>query len=113
MIDATRASDDTSDGIGAPGTQALRLDVDEQRLLAGAVRESVRRQIVSLLRRRRLDPRAAIPCPTCGERVIFLDQAQSFVFDRRAREYMCKACAAERDFTAMVRPQADIGGEGG
>jgi DNA-directed RNA polymerase subunit RPC12/RpoP len=110
MIDTTRQ---TSDGIGAPGTHAFELAADEHRLLAGAVRESVRRQIVSLLRRRGLDPRQAIPCPTCGERVIFLDQTQSFVFDRRAREYLCKACAAERDFTAMVHPQADIGGEGG
>lgn len=103
---------DTTDGIGAPGTHALRIDVEEQKLLADAVRESVRRQVVALLRRRGIDPRSAIPCPSCSDRVILLDEPSSFVFDRRAREYLCKACAAERDFVAMVHPQADIGGEG-
>ena len=102
-----------ADAIGAPGTQALSLDVEEQRLLAGAVRESVRRQILGLLRRRGIDPRQAIPCPSCSERVIHLRQPSTFVFDRAARDYLCKACAAERDFVAMVRPVADIGGEGG
>lgn len=104
---------DQADGIGAPGTEALKIDVDEQRLLAAAVRESVRRQVMGLLRMRKLDPAAAIPCPACGERSIHLDHPRTFVFDRSARDYLCKACSAERAFTAMVHPQADIGGEGG
>lgn len=102
-----------TDAIGAPGTHASSLDVEEQRLLAGAVRESVRRQILALLRRRGIDPRQAIPCPSCNEHVIHLRQPSTFIFDRAARDYLCKACAAERDFVRMVRPVADIGGEGG
>lgn len=104
---------DRADGIGASGTDALRIDIDEQRLLASAVRESVRRQVMSLLRLRNIDPGQAIPCPSCGERSIHLRQPRTFVFDRRARDYLCKACAAERAFAAMVHPPADIGGEGG
>lgn len=101
------------DGIGAPGTRALTFDGDEQRLLASAVRESVRRQVMALLRLRKIDPEQAIPCPVCADRSIYLNQPRTFVFDRASRDYLCKACAAEREFARMVRPQADIGGEGG
>lgn len=100
-------------GIGVPGTHALSLDIDEGRLLSAAVRESVRRQVLSLLRLRKIDPSEAIPCPHCGDRAIVLDQPRTFVFDRSDRDYLCKACAAEREFARMVHPQADIGGEGG
>ena len=81
--------------------------------MSSAVRESVRRQILSLLRRRGIDPTTAIACPACGERVIHLEQPATFVFDRRSRDYLCRACGAERDFAHMTRPDADIGGEGG
>lgn len=100
-------------GWGAPGTQALTIDIDEQRLLSAAVRESVRRQVLAILRLRKIDSRHAIPCPSCGERSILLKQPRTYVFDRTERDYLCKACAAEREFARMVHPQADIGGEGG
>lgn len=105
---------DTTGGIGVPGTSPIALQVDEQDTLARAVRETVRRSVLDLLRRR--GPMATaelVECPGCGDRVIHLDSPPSFVFDRRRNERICKACGAERDFISMVRPDADIGGEGG
>jgi len=100
------------DGIGVPGTHALVLDLDEQRKLAEAVRESVRRQLRSFLQLRGVTiPADALECQECGERTILLDQPKTYVHDHD--RHICSACGAERDFVRMVRPPADIGGEGG
>ena len=101
------------DGIGTPGTQALLLSEDERASLQLAVRESVHRQIVAMLRRRGISlVEQGTTCPRCGEMVIVLDQPSTFALDVDG-ERICCACRAERDFDLMVRPDADIGGEGG
>ncbi|HEX9775876.1 MAG TPA: hypothetical protein VGB83_09905 [Actinomycetota bacterium] len=104
---------DQIDGIGVPGTPAMRIPEDQERLFAAAVRESVRRQTESMLKHRGVRMSAdAVRCPRCGERLIMLDEPSTFVLGSD-NERLCTACGAERDFFTMVRPQTDIGGEGG
>jgi hypothetical protein len=102
-----------TDGIGTPGTNALTLSPEEESSLQRAVREAVRRQVVSMLERRGIGiPDDAQECPVCGDHVIILDEPPTFALDADG-ERICSACRAEQDFARMVRPHADIGGEGG
>ena len=92
----------------------LTVPLDEEPRLAAAVRESVHRQIVEILERRGLTRSPdLIACPTCGDRVILLDIPSTYVFDRDEKTRICAACGAERDLVHLVRPDADVGGEGG
>ena len=92
----------------------VHFSVDDPTVFAGAVRETVHRQILDLLERRGLITRVdLIACPQCGDRVILLDQPGTFVFDRQHDERICAACGAARDFIKLVEPEADFGGEGG
>lgn len=95
--------------IGVPGTHPVSLSEDEQTRLAGAVRETRKRASLMLIRP--YDRPDLLFCPSCGERVILLDQPETFVV--RDAERMCAACGAERDFVQLYRSEADIGGEGG
>ncbi|HEX9712062.1 MAG TPA: hypothetical protein VGB52_05835 [Actinomycetota bacterium] len=105
---------ETIGGIGVPGTSQTTLSLEEHESLARAVRETVKRDTLDVLRRRGPIPTAElIECPGCGDRVIHIDSPPSYVFDRDRNARICKACGAERDFIQMVRPDADIGGEGG
>lgn len=105
---------DRTGNVGVPGSNSVFLSLDEHATLAEAVRESVRRSTAQLLDHvRPARPEQAAICPSCGDRVIHLDAPDSFVFDVEQQGMICRACAAERDFFAMVLPDADIGGEGG
>jgi len=105
---------DTIGGIGIPGTSPISFSIEEQDSLASAVRATVRNSVLDLLRRRGpIATAELIECPSCSDRVIHLDSPPSFVFDHRRQERICTACGAERDYISMVRPDADIGGEGG
>ncbi|MFN2613635.1 MAG: hypothetical protein ABR552_02310 [Actinomycetota bacterium] len=87
------------------------LSLSEQDALARAVRASVHDQIIDLLERRGLISREdLITCPRCGDQIILLDQPATFTLDHGDK--ICAACAAERDFIRMVRPEDEIGGEG-
>ena len=101
------------DGFGTPGTHALKITPEEEDKLAVAVRESVRRQVTAMLRRRGIRLDDADACPSCGDRIIVLDEPPTFAFDLDEQQRICLACEAEREFIRMVRPPADIGGEGG
>lgn len=101
------------DGFGTPGTQALKITPEQEDHLAVAVRESVRRQVTAMLRQRGIPLDDAESCPVCGDRIIVLDEPPTFAFDLEEQRRICLACEAEREFIRMVRPPADIGGEGG
>ncbi len=86
---------------------------DEQGQLKEAVRETIRQQVLQIVATRGAVDADAVHCPNCGERVLFLDQPATFVFDKDSQENICAACGAERDFVKLFRHEADIGGEGG
>ena len=97
-------------GIGQSATP-LKVSVEDQPKLQEAVRESVHRQIVTLLERRGVIASPdLLQCPRCGDKVILLDLPSTFVLDQGDR--ICSPCGAERDLIHVVWPSGDIGGEG-
>ena len=101
-----------TDEVGGIGESAspLKVSVEDQPKLQEAVRESVHRQIVTMLERRgAISSPDLMQCPRCGDRVILLDLPTTFVLDEGDR--ICAACGAERDLIRIVRPETDIGGE--
>lgn len=86
----------------------------EQEALASAARESMRRQIIELLKSRDLLESPELEaCPRCGERLIIISQAATWVRDRKARERICAACGTEQAVLDLMLPGGDeIGGEG-
>lgn len=105
---------DIDHGIGVPADGPSILSLEEHESLARAVRSTIKRNVLDLLRRRGPIPSAElIECPGCGERVIHLDSPPSYVYDHRRGARICKACGAQRDLALMVHPEVDIGGEGG
>jgi hypothetical protein len=91
-----------------------RYTSDEQAALARAVRASVRGRVIDLLERGGLLHRKdVIRCPSCGDKVILLDQPGTFVYDRAHGARLCAACGAERDLLVIMEPVVEIGGEGG
>jgi DNA-directed RNA polymerase subunit RPC12/RpoP len=96
---------------------AYRSDLSsaERTGLARAVRASVRSQVIHLLERGGLLHKGdLLRCPSCGDRVILLDQPRTYVYDRAGDVRVCAACGAERDlFVVLDPPSVDIGGEGG
>jgi hypothetical protein len=97
-----------------PLTPLQSMDPDEQAQLKEAVKESIRQQVAQIVATRPGSIQAdAVQCPNCGERVVFLDEPATFVFDKDSHEQICAACGADRDFVKLFRHEADIGGEGG
>jgi len=95
-------------------TDPHRFTSVEQKSLAKAVRASIRGQVIDLLERRGLLHRGDfVRCPSCGDKVILLEQPRTFVYDRAHRVRLCTACGAERDLLVIMDPVVDIGGEGG
>jgi len=85
----------------------------EQARLARAVRASIRSQVIDLLDRHGLLNKADVQrCPSCGDKVIVLEQPGTFVYDRAADRRICTACGAERDLLVILDPAVEIGGEG-
>ncbi|MGZ4127108.1 MAG: hypothetical protein ACXVQY_01085 [Actinomycetota bacterium] len=82
---------------------------------ARAVRAVIRGRAIDLLERRGLLGRRELDhCPSCGDRVIHLEQPTTFVYDRARADRVCSACGAERDLLVLMEePLVDIGGEGG
>lgn len=85
------------------------------RRMAGAVRETFRRQVIDLLNERGLSSSPDLrECPRCGDRTILLEQPATFGLDPATHGPICAACRAEQDFLEIVAPDVvDIGGEGG
>lgn len=82
--------------------------------LARAVRASIRSQVVDLLDRHGLLNRKDVQrCPSCGDKVIVLEQPGTYVYDPANDRRICSACGAERDLLVILDPVVDIGGEGG
>jgi uncharacterized protein with PIN domain len=80
---------------------------------ARAVRAIIRGRADDLLKRHRLFGELD-RCPSCGDRVIHLEQPDTFVYDRARGARVCSACGAERDLLVLMgEPLTDIGGEGG
>jgi DNA-directed RNA polymerase subunit RPC12/RpoP len=85
----------------------------EQAGLARAVRASIRSQVIDLLDRHGLLNKADVQrCPSCGDKVIVLEQPGTFVYDRARDRRICAACGAERDLHVILDPDEEIGGEG-
>ena len=81
--------------------------------LARAVRASIRSQVVDLLDRHGLLNRKDVRrCPSCGDKVIVLEQPSTYVYDSDGDQKICSACGAERDLVVILDPVVDIGGEG-
>jgi len=86
----------------------------DQARLARAVRATIRSQVVDLLDRHGLlNKRDVQRCPSCGDKVIVLEQPATYVYDRANDRKICAACGAERDLVVILDPVVDIGGEGG
>ena len=86
----------------------------DQARLARAVRASIRSQVIELLDRRGLlNKRNVQRCPSCGDKVIALEQPSTFVYDKEGDRKICSACGAERDLVVILDPVVDLGGEGG
>ena len=86
----------------------------DQARLARAVRASIRSQVVDLLDRHGLLHRKDVErCPSCGDKVIVLEQPGTYVYDPDNDRKICSACGAERDLLVIMDPVVDIGGEGG
>ena len=84
----------------------------EQEALAAAARESMRRQVLELLRTRNLlDSPDLEDCPRCGERLIIVAQAATWVRDTKTRERICAPCGTEQALLGLLFPD-EIGGEG-
>ena len=107
---------------GQPTTTSRVIDLSdphrftsaEQATLARAVRASIRGRVINLLERHGLLHRGdLIRCPECGDKVILLDQPETFVYDRKRGARLCAACGGEQDLIVMMEPSVDIGGEGG
>jgi DNA-directed RNA polymerase subunit RPC12/RpoP len=85
----------------------------EQAGLARAVRASIRSQVIDLLDRHGLLNKDDVQrCPSCGDKVIVLEQPGTFVYDRARDRRICAACGAERDLLVILDPVVEIGGEG-
>ncbi|HEV2686671.1 MAG TPA: hypothetical protein VGW79_08535 [Actinomycetota bacterium] len=86
----------------------------DQARLARAVRATIRSQVIDLLDRHGLLHKKDVQrCPSCGDKVIVLEQPGTYVYDRASDQKICSACGAERDLVIMLDPVVDIGGEGG
>jgi DNA-directed RNA polymerase subunit RPC12/RpoP len=86
----------------------------EQAGLARAVRATIRSRIVDLLDRHGLlNKDEVLRCPSCGDKVIVLEQPGTYVYDSERDRKICAACGGERDLLVMLEPTVDIGGEGG
>ena len=86
----------------------------DQVRLARAVRASIRSQVIELLDRHGLLHKKDVQrCPSCGDKVIVLEQPSTYVYDRMKDQRICAACGAERDLVVILDPLVDIGGEGG
>ena len=86
----------------------------DQARLARAVRATIRSQVIDLLDRHGLlDKRNIQRCPSCGDKVISLEQPSTFVYDKESGRKICSACGAERDLVVILDPVVDLGGEGG
>ena len=86
----------------------------DQARLARAVRATIRSQVIDLLDRHGLLHKKDVQqCPSCGDKVIVLEQPGTYVYDRANDRKICSACGAERDLVVMLDPVVDIGGEGG
>ncbi len=84
----------------------------EQEALASAARESMRRQIVELLRTRDLLGSPELePCPRCGDTLILVAQAATWVRDTKTRDRICAPCGTEQAILGLLFPD-EIGGEG-
>jgi uncharacterized protein with PIN domain len=84
----------------------------EQEALASAARESMRRQIVELLRMRDLLGSPELEaCPRCGDCLIIVSQAATWVRDPKTRERVCAPCGTEQAILGLLFPD-EIGGEG-
>ena len=87
---------------------------NDQLRLARAVRATIRSQVIDLLDRHGLLNKKEVErCPSCGDKVIVLEQPGTYVYDRVNDRKICSACGAERDLVVMLDPVVDIGGEGG
>jgi DNA-directed RNA polymerase subunit RPC12/RpoP len=86
---------------------------EEREALAGAARESMRRQTLDLLEKRHLlDSDELEACPRCGERLIVVSQQATWIRDRASRERICAPCGTELALLDLMGPSHDIGGEG-
>ena len=87
---------------------------DEQEALAAAARESTRKQIWELLVTRGLtDSPELTACPRCGDRIVIISQAATWVRDRKSKQAICAPCGTEIALMAIMQSGGDeIGGEG-
>jgi len=99
--------------IGVTDNPIQAMTPDEELKLKGAVRESIRQQVLQIISTKHVVLADAMRCPGCGQHVIYLDEPATFVLDNDSHEQICAACGAERDFVKLFRQETDIGGEGG
>ena len=87
---------------------------EEQEALAAAARASTRKQIWDLLVSRGLtDSPDLQACPRCGDRIIIISQAATWVRDRKSKQPICAPCGTEIALMQIMQPGGDeIGGEG-
>lgn len=88
--------------------------LEEQEALAAAARESMRRQVVEMLRQRNLlDSPELSSCPRCGDPIIILSQPATWVKDRTSGQRICAPCGTEMALLNLMQPGGDeVGGEG-
>ncbi len=86
---------------------------EEQETFAAAARDSTRRQVAEMLAERDLALSGDLePCPRCGERVILALQPGTWTRERVSSRRICSPCGTELSLLELMRPDAEIGGEG-
>ncbi|MCA1833645.1 MAG: hypothetical protein ABR548_13455 [Actinomycetota bacterium] len=95
-----------------PGVLIER-SLEEQEAFALAARESMRRQIMELLKSRGLlGSSDLLICPRCGDRTIILSQQATWVKDKASKNRLCAPCGTEIAVASIMGTSDEIGGEG-